>query len=191
PTPVTPSKKQKEPNSQPFPDPSLCRRLAGSLQYLPITRLDIAFATNWICQHMQSPTEQDFKALKRLLHYIKGTLSFGLPIVAGSLELRTYSDANWASDTSDQKSVSGFCTFLGPNLISWTVKNKATVAKFSTEAEYRYLSAAASDVIWLCRLATELNLSQPSPTIIHCDSTSAMAIAKKPGVSCKNKAYRD
>ncbi|XP_020677104.1 uncharacterized protein LOC110095777, partial [Dendrobium catenatum] len=101
PTPVTSSKKQNESNSQPFPDPSLYRRLAGSLQYLSITRPDIAFATNQICQHMQSPTEQDFKALKRLLRYIKGTLSSGLPIVAGSLELRTYSGVDWASDTSD------------------------------------------------------------------------------------------
>ncbi|KAI0502061.1 hypothetical protein KFK09_017006 [Dendrobium nobile] len=187
PTPITPVNHQQKPNLQPHSDPSLYRRLAGSLQYLSITRPDIAYATNRVCQHMQTPTEQDFHDLKRLLRYIKGTLTYGLPITHGSLDLRTYSDADWASDTTDRKSVSGFCTFLGPNLISWTVKKQATVAKSSTEAKYRSLSAAASDVIWLRRLAAELQLIQQSPTTIHCDNTSAMAIAKNPVFHARTK----
>ncbi|PKU77710.1 Retrovirus-related Pol polyprotein from transposon TNT 1-94 [Dendrobium catenatum] len=136
---------------------------------------------------MQNPTEQDFKALKRLLRYINGTLSYGLPITIGDLDLHSYSDADWASDASDQKSISGFCTFLGPNLISWTVKKQPTVAKSSTEAEYRSLSAAASEVLWLRRLARELHLPQPSPTTIHCDNTSAIAIAKNPVFHARTK----
>ncbi|PKU73341.1 Retrovirus-related Pol polyprotein from transposon TNT 1-94 [Dendrobium catenatum] len=187
PTPVVPIKKQPEHISQPFSDPTLYRRLAGSLQYLSITRPDIAFATNQVCQHMQAPTEQDFKALKRILRYLKGTLSFGLPITHGSLDLRSYLDADWASDPTDRKSVSGFCTFLGPNLISWTVKKQVTVAKSSTEAEYRSLSAAASEVIWLRRLASELSIPQITPTTIHCDNTSAMAIAKNPVFHARTK----
>ncbi|XP_020679032.1 uncharacterized protein LOC110097127 [Dendrobium catenatum] len=179
PTPVTPSSKAQLTVIPPFSDPSLYQRLAGSLQYLSITRPDIAYATNRICQHMQNPTEQDFNALKRLLRYINGTLSYGLPITIGNLDLHSYSDADWASDASDRKSISGFCTFLGPNLISWTVKKQPTVAKSSTEAEYRSLSVAASEVLWLRRLARELHLPQPSPTTtIHCDNTSAIAIAK-------------
>ncbi|KAI0500263.1 hypothetical protein KFK09_018473 [Dendrobium nobile] len=186
PTPIAPKSKQPVHISPPFADPSLYRRLAGSLQYLSITRPDIAFATNRVCQHIQSPTE-DFKALKRLLRYIKGTLSYGLPITPGSLELRSYSDADWASDSTDRKSVSGYCTFLGPNLISWTMKKQATVAKSSTEAVYRSLSAAASDVVWLRRLAFELQLPQHQPTTIHCDNTSAMAIAKNPVFHARTK----
>ncbi|XP_020700446.2 uncharacterized protein LOC110112530 [Dendrobium catenatum] len=180
PTPIAPASKKIGQHTQPFHDPTLYRRLAGSLQYLSITRPDIAFAANRVCQHMQHPTDQDFQDLKRLLRYINGTLSYGLPISLGSLELHSYSDADWASDSSDRKSISGFCTFLGPNLISWTVKKQATVAKSSTEAEYWALSAAISEVIWLCRLAAELHLPQPSPTTIHCDNTSAIAIAKNP-----------
>ncbi|XP_020672455.2 uncharacterized protein LOC110092300 [Dendrobium catenatum] len=187
PTMLTPDKKKKEPNLQPLKDPSLYRRLAGSLQYLSITRSDIAFATNRICQHMQSPTEHNFKALTRLLRYIKGTTSFGLPITTGTLELRAFSDADRASDITDRKSVLGFCTFLGTNLISWTVNKQATVTKSSTEAEYRSLSAAASDVLWLRRLTTELDMPQSSPTTIYCDNTSAMAIAKNPVFHARTK----
>ncbi|PKU77657.1 Retrovirus-related Pol polyprotein from transposon TNT 1-94 [Dendrobium catenatum] len=136
---------------------------------------------------MQTPTEQNYKDLKRILRYINGTLSHGLPISPGSLELHSYSDADWASDSSDRKSISGFCTFLGPNLISWTVKKQATVAKSSTEAEYRSLSAATSEVVWLRRLAVELHLPQPNPTTIHCDNTSAIAIAKNPVFHARTK----
>ncbi|KAI0511205.1 hypothetical protein KFK09_011830 [Dendrobium nobile] len=117
--------------------------------------------------------------LRRLLRYIKGTLSFGLPITTGDLILRTYTDADWASDQSDRKSISGFCSFLGPNLISWSVKKQVTVAKSSTEAEYRSLSAATSDVFWLRRLTAELDLPQAAATTIHGDNTSAIALAKK------------
>ncbi|KAI0488020.1 hypothetical protein KFK09_027843 [Dendrobium nobile] len=178
PTPVAPAPRQAQSTSSPFHDLTLYRKLAGSLQYLSITRPDIAFATNMVCQHMQNPTDQDFKALKRLLRYIKGTITYGLSITTGSLELRTYTDADWAADASDRKSISGYCTFLGPNLISWTVKKQATVAKSLTEAEYRSLSAAISDVIQLRRLAEELQIPQQTPTTIHCDNTSAIAIAK-------------
>ncbi|XP_028548752.1 uncharacterized protein LOC114579151 [Dendrobium catenatum] len=147
PTPVTPASKHEQSTDSPFHDPTLYRKLARSLQYLTITRPDIAFATNVVCQRMQDPTDQDFKALKRLLRYIKGTVTYGLPITTSPLELRSYTDADWASDAFDRKSISGYCTFLGPNLISWTIKKQVTVAKSSTEAEYRSLTAAIFEVI--------------------------------------------
>ncbi|KAI0499987.1 hypothetical protein KFK09_018195 [Dendrobium nobile] len=186
-TPVSPKSKHQLTDPQPFHDQTLYRRIAGSLQYLSITRPDIAFATNQVCQHMHQPTTRDFQALKRLLQYVKGTISFGLPITTGPLILRTYTDADWASDSSDRKSISGFCSFLGTTLISWTVKKQVTVAKSSTEAEYRTLSAATSDVIWLRRLAAELDLLQNSPTQIYCDSTSAIALARNPVFHARTK----
>ncbi|XP_020697228.1 uncharacterized protein LOC110110190 [Dendrobium catenatum] len=96
PTPLAPTSKSKPSTDQPFQDPSLYRRLAGSLQYLSITQPDIAFATNRACQHMQSPTVQNFQDIKRILRYIKGTINFSLPIVTGDLQLQSYSDADWA-----------------------------------------------------------------------------------------------
>ncbi|XP_028554742.1 uncharacterized protein LOC110100908 [Dendrobium catenatum] len=177
-TPIATATSKHQSDSPPFHDPSLYRRLAGSLQYLTITRPDIAFATNQACQQMHQPTEQDFKNLKRILRYIKGTAQLSLPIQPGDHQLQTYTDADWASDTTDRKSVTGHCSFIGPNLISWSVKKQITAAKSSTEAEYRALSAATSEAIWLRRLADELQLSQAAPTTIHCDNISAIAIAK-------------
>ncbi|PKU82870.1 Retrovirus-related Pol polyprotein from transposon TNT 1-94 [Dendrobium catenatum] len=187
PTPSTIKSKQQPSDLQLLPDPTIYRRTAGSLQYLSITRPDIAFATNQICQHMHQPTNSDLQALKRLLRYIKGTLTYGLPIHIGDLSLRTYTDADWASDMTDRKSISGYCTFLGSTLISWTVKKQVTVAKSSTEAEYRALSAATSDVLWIHRLLDEVGISQQQPTTIHCDNISAMALAKNPVFHARTK----
>ncbi|XP_020675060.1 uncharacterized protein LOC110094222 [Dendrobium catenatum] len=187
PTPVTPTPKQIISDITQFSNPSLYRCIADSLQYLSITRPDIAYAMNRVCQHMSNPTNQDYKNLTRLLRYIKGSVNLGLPITSGNLQLQTFTDADWASDCTDRKSISGFCTFLGPNLISWSVKKQVTVAKSSTEAEYRALSAASSDVIWLRRLATELKLTQQSPTPIHCDNVSVIAIAKNPVFHARTK----
>ncbi|PKU78319.1 putative mitochondrial protein [Dendrobium catenatum] len=187
PTPITPSKGTSENSKQLFSDPTLYRKLAGSLQYLTITRPDIAFATNRLCQHMHKPTEQHFKSLKRLLRYVKGTINYGLPLTRGNLQLTSYTDDDWASDSDDRKSISGFCTFLGDTLISWTVKKQPTVARSSTEAEYRALAAATTEVLWLRRLVEELHIPQNSPTKIYCDNTSAISLAKNPVFHARTK----
>ncbi|PKU81649.1 Retrovirus-related Pol polyprotein from transposon TNT 1-94 [Dendrobium catenatum] len=172
---------------QPYTDPTLYRTIAGSLQYLSITRPDIAFAVNSICQHMHSPTIKDFLALKRLLRYIKGTTTIGLQIDRHDLQLRSFVDADWAADSADRKSITGHCTFLGSTLISWCSKKQTTVAKSSTEAEYRALSSAVSEILWLRRLVEELHLPQTSPTVIHCDNTSAIALAHNPVFHARTK----
>ncbi|XP_020698067.1 uncharacterized protein LOC110110784, partial [Dendrobium catenatum] len=113
-------------------DPSLYRRITGSLQYLTLTRPDIAFSLNQLSQHMHAPQQQHVFMLKKLLRYIKGTLDFGIPIHKTDLVLKSFSDADWAGDPNSRKSTSGFCSFLGDNLISWTVKKQQTVAQSST-----------------------------------------------------------
>ncbi|KAI0488022.1 hypothetical protein KFK09_027845 [Dendrobium nobile] len=187
PTPITPSKGSSDSSDQLFADPTLYRKLASSLQYLTITRPDIAFATNRICQHMHAPTEHHFKSLKQVLRYVKGTINYGLPLTIGNLQLTSYTDADWASDSEDRKSISGFCTFLGTTLISWTVKKQPTVARSSTEAEYRALAAATTEVLWLRCLIEELQIPQNSPTKIYCDNTSAISLAKNPIFHARTK----
>ncbi|KAI0519810.1 hypothetical protein KFK09_007271 [Dendrobium nobile] len=61
------------------------------------------------------------------------------------------------------------------------------MAKSSTEAEYKFLSAATSDVLWLCRLVDELQITQQSPTTIYCDNTSAIALANNPVFHARTK----
>ncbi|KAL9294824.1 putative RNA-directed DNA polymerase [Arabidopsis thaliana] len=117
-------------NSELFAEPTYFRSLAGKLQYLTITRPDIQFAVNFICQRMHSPTTSDFGLLKRILRYIKGTIGMGLPIKRNStLTLSAYSDSDHAGCKNTRRSTTGFCILLGSNLISWSAKRQPTVTR--------------------------------------------------------------
>ena len=114
--------------------------LIGALQYLAITRPDIQFAVNRVAQRMHQPSEHDYHCIKRIHMYIFGTLGRGLLIRPGDLELRSFSDSDWANDKNDRKFTSGFLVFLGPNLISWCTKKQPRVSRSWTESEYRALA---------------------------------------------------
>lgn len=78
-----------------FPEPTYFRSIAGKLQYLTLTRPDIQFAVNFICQRMHAPTVTDFGLLKRIICYIRGTTTFGLHMYKdSSLTISTYSDSD-------------------------------------------------------------------------------------------------
>ncbi|PKU80918.1 Retrovirus-related Pol polyprotein from transposon TNT 1-94 [Dendrobium catenatum] len=158
-------------------DPVMYRRITGSLQYLTLTRPDISFSVNLLSQHMHQPQPNHVFLLKRLLRYIQGTLHYGIPIHKSNFRLSAYSDADWAGDPISRKSTSGYCSYLGTTLISWTVKKQTTVARSSTESEYRSLAALAADVIWIRRILTDFGIPQDVPTDIFCDNTSAIALA--------------
>jgi hypothetical protein len=63
-----------------YTNPTLFRSLADALQYLTITRPDLSFSVNFICQFMYAPTKDHFHALKRILRYIKGRVHYGLQL---------------------------------------------------------------------------------------------------------------
>ncbi|XP_031103238.1 uncharacterized protein LOC116006874 [Ipomoea triloba] len=64
--------------TDPYDDPTQYRSIAGALQYLTVTRPDLSFAVNLLCQHMHAPTTAHWEQLKRVLRYVKGTLDLGL-----------------------------------------------------------------------------------------------------------------
>ncbi|PKU83090.1 Retrovirus-related Pol polyprotein from transposon TNT 1-94 [Dendrobium catenatum] len=168
-------------------DPATYRRLTGALQYLTLTRPDIAFSVNLLSQHMHDPLPQHAYLLKRLLRYLKGTVNYGLPITKTNLVLHSFSDADWAGDPISRKSTSGYCSFLGNNLISWTVKKQHTVARSSTESEYRSLAALTADILWLKRVLADFGIPPEQPTDLFCDNTSAIALANNPVFHARTK----
>ncbi|XP_030502842.2 uncharacterized mitochondrial protein AtMg00810-like [Cannabis sativa] len=107
----------------PVPDPHLYRSLIGALQYAVITRPEIAYVVNKVSQFMHNPLEPHFKVVKKILRYLKGTIDHELRLkTCSKLVLTGFCDADWASDPDDRRSTSGFCIFLGSNLVLWSSK---------------------------------------------------------------------
>jgi hypothetical protein len=122
-TPVDSKSKLSASDGKPVADPSEYRSLAGALQYLTLTRPDIAYAVQQVCLFMHDPRESHLALIKRILRYVKGTLSEGLHLGSGSIDsLTAYSDADWAGCPDSRRSTSGFCVYLGDNLVSWSSK---------------------------------------------------------------------
>jgi len=148
------------------------------LVYLTITRPDIAYVVHIVSQFVTSPTTIHWAVVLRILRYLRGTQfqSLLLPSTS-SLQLRAYSDADWASDPVDRKSTTGFCIFLGDSLISWKSKKQSVVSKSSTEAEYRAMASTTTEIVWLRWLLDDMGVSISSPTPMFCDNKSAIQIA--------------
>lgn len=93
-----------------FDYPSLFRSIVGALQYATITRLEISFSVSRVCQYMQNPTLDHWKAVKRILRYLKGSLTHGISITPSTINV--YCDAGWAADPDDRRSHHGFAVYM-------------------------------------------------------------------------------
>ena len=137
---------------------------------------------------MHKPIASHFQQLKRLLRYLKGTINFGLQLnKPTSYSLVTYTDADWGGNADDYTSTSAHISFFGGNPISWSSKKQKTVARSSTEAEYRAVAAATSDVMWLCNLLTELQIQIPSQPVLFCDNIGATYLCSNPVLHSRMK----
>lgn len=103
-----------------FNDPQRFRSLTGALQYLTLTRPNIAHVVNQVCKFMHTPTTEHWKAAKRILRYIKGTIHYGLKFRRSNLiRLQVCVNSDWAGDPDDRRSTTGSCIYVGSNLVTW------------------------------------------------------------------------
>ncbi|CAN1822050.1 Retrovirus-related Pol polyprotein from transposon RE2, partial [Linum perenne] len=168
---ATPLYKPVDDDDKLFEDPQLYRQLLGGLQYLHMTRPDISYATNRLAQSMHSPTMTNWMQLKRVLRYLK--------------------DADWAGDNKDRRSTSAYVAYLGSNIISWSSRKQRTVSRSSTEAEYRALATAASEVLWLTSLLKEVGCPLSTAPTIWCDNVGATYLTKNPVFHSRSKHLID
>ncbi|XP_049393432.1 uncharacterized mitochondrial protein AtMg00810-like [Solanum stenotomum] len=153
-------------------DPTLYRQLVGILNYLTITRPDISFAFQQVSQFMQAPHHLHLVAIRRIIRYLLGTSTHGLFFPSGSkIQLNAFSDSDWAGCPDTRRSVTGWCMFFGDSLISWKSKKQDRISKSSTESEYRAMSTACSEIVWLRGLLVEIGFPQSNPTLLHADNT--------------------
>ena len=180
-TPLPPGYQPSLAEGAPLSDPSEYRATVGSLQYLALTRPDICFAVNKLSQFMHQPTDTHWQLVKRLLRYLSGTLHDSLLLHRHSpLSVHAYSDADWGGNKDDLSSTSAYIVYLGRNPISWSSKKQRTIARSSTEAEYRSVADTAAELSWVCSLLSELHCPVNVAPVVYCDNLGATQLCSNP-----------
>ncbi|GJW63028.1 nucleotide-binding alpha-beta plait domain-containing protein [Tanacetum coccineum] len=144
-----------------FSNPVKYRQVVGSLQYVTLSRPDIAFAVNKFSELLWK----------------------GNP----DTSLEAFSDADWAGDSDDRRSTRGFAIYLGSNLISWTARKQRTVSRSFTEAEYKALADTVAELTWLQALLNELGIRSSSTPILWCDNLGATYLSANPIFHARTK----
>lgn len=157
------------------------KEATGSLLYLMLsTRPDIAFAVNQISQFCESPKQQHWNAVKKILSYLHGTKHFRLRYRPSVTTPIGYSDADFAGSIDTRRSTSGFVFLLNGGPIAWSSSRQQCVSLSTTEAEYVALSVAAKESVWLRRLLLEIVPGWNQPLPLMCDNISAIEFSRSP-----------
>ncbi|XP_021974946.1 uncharacterized mitochondrial protein AtMg00810-like [Helianthus annuus] len=180
-TPVDTNSKLSATSGTDIENPTLYRSLAGALQYLTFTRPDISYTVQQVCMHMHAPKTDHSNALKRIIWYIQGIVSYGLTLSSHrDPALLAYTDADCVGCPDTRRSTSGYCVYLGDNLVSWSSKRQPTISRSSAEAEYRGVANVVAEICWLRNLLLKLHRPLSKATIVYFDNVSAIYLSSNP-----------
>ena len=163
-------------------NPTEFKSLIGGLRYLVHTRPNIAFPVGMVSRFMEKPTALHLSATKRILRYVKGTLSYGLVYTKsrGDYLLTGFSDRDFGGNIDDRKSTGGMAFYLNESLITWVLQKQHCVALSSCEAAFMAATAAACQGIWLQKLLSQVSEVLPGPVMLYIDNKSAIDLTKNP-----------
>ncbi|GJY28832.1 zinc finger, CCHC-type containing protein [Tanacetum coccineum] len=134
-----------------------------------------------VCLYMHDPRDPHFTALKRILCYVCGTLDYGLQLhVSSTTQLSVYTNVDWAGCPVTRRSTSGYCVFLGDNLLSWSAKCQVTLSHSSAEVEYRGVANVVAQTAWIRNLLCELHTPLFTAALVYCDNVSAVYMFANP-----------
>lgn len=175
-----------EPCTQPY------REAIGSLMYLMVgSRPDLAYCVGVLAKHVQNPTKVHWDALMRVLRYVIHTKELGLVYggTGASMVPLVYTDADWAGDRANCRSVSGFVALMSGGAVSWCARQQEVVALSSAESEYISMCNGAKETMWLRRLASGMQVvpHMDQPTVMFVDNQAAMGLAHNLSVNRRSK----
>lgn len=123
-----------------------------------------------------------------MLRYLKGTQSFGVFYKkGGGEELTVYTDSDYAGDTDDRRSTSGYAFILSEGAVAWASKKQPVVTLSTTEAEFVAAAFCACQCVWMRRILEEFGLGQAKSTTILCDNSSTIKLSKNPVLHGRSK----
>uniref|UniRef100_A0AAV1TE48 Polyprotein n=1 Tax=Peronospora matthiolae TaxID=2874970 RepID=A0AAV1TE48_9STRA len=169
--------------------------LVGSLLWISrCTRLAIAFAVHRVTRRSHAPSEGDWRLAKKIAKYLKGKKKLNI-MMKGDKNLmkkdgvvvEAFSDAAYAADKSDRKSVSGGVFMVGGMIVGWMCKKQKYVALSTMEAEYVAASQTSAEMIGIVELLKEIGVQMQSCTTLHVDNQAAIAQIKGEDTSGRAK----
>ncbi|KAF1317226.1 putative polyprotein, partial [Globisporangium splendens] len=166
------------------------RSLIGCLLYVSIcTRPDISFAVGHLSRYVEDPGEAHWREAIRVLRYLSTTREYGIKYSGGKdkSRLTAYSDADWASNADDRRSISGVILIVNGGPVVYKSKAQKSVALSSSEAEYMAASLCAQEIMWTRALLADLQAMQDKPTTLFEDSQGAIALTKNMGYQGRAK----
>src|SRR6218665_98731 len=128
--------------------------------------------------------------LKRIYRYLKHTMDKKLKLGNRNEtenQLVGYVDADWEGDPQDRKLNTGYVfKFCGAS-ISWVSRKQSMVTLSSTESEYKDLTEAAQEALWMRRLLEELDQEVVKPTVLFEDNQSCIKLLQNEKSSHRTK----
>ncbi|SMR58219.1 unnamed protein product [Zymoseptoria tritici ST99CH_1E4] len=153
------------------------------------TRPNLSFAVLMASRFCSNPSPQHHEHVKRIMRYILGTLDAGLEYSGQDDNLVGYSDAEYAGDRSDSKSIGGYVFTISSTAVSWRCKKQTTVALSTAEAEYTAVHYAVKEAVWLKEMMAYFGYPKDL-ILIRVDNQSAIKIANNPEMHKKTKHIR-
>ena len=172
------------------------RSILGSLQYFATqTRYDIAHPLARLGQFCENPTEAAYKALLRVIAYLKGTADRALEAPVRMMEhcvWDCYVDSDWAGDMGlGTRSHTGMVFLCNGAPVKWLSKKQITTAKASAEAEIYALSTAVQHLKLTYYRAQELGVSAKFPGTLYVDNAAGVSFQRKTNPETKLKGTFD
>ena len=160
-------------------DPGKYMKLVGKLNYLTVTRPNVAFDVSVVSQFMSSSQISHWNAVIHILRYLKNSPGMGIFYSnQGHTWISGYSDTSHAGCPLSGRSTTGYCIYYGGNLISWKSKKQNVVSLSSVETEYRAIARTACELTWVRRLVQELGDVFTGLMEMYCDNEASMHISK-------------
>ena len=182
-------------NSGEIIDQDIYRSFVGRLLF--VIKKCIPEATNAIRQlagYMDSPSEEHWRHLTRLVSYLQGNYKPMKLRAPTSLRVETWVDSDYATDQNDRKSITGYITTIGGTIISWSSKKQGGITTSSSEAEYVALLSAAKESKFIRMILEEVTGDKLAPALIHEDNKGTVFMTNNQTVGQRTKhidiAYR-
>ncbi|KAL9265870.1 Retrovirus-related Pol polyprotein from transposon RE1-like protein [Drosera capensis] len=131
--------------------------------------------------YASTPKESHLLLIKRVMRYLLGTMKLGLFYRAStSLNLRVYTDSDYAGDSDERRSTSGYVFLINSTAVSWCSKKQPIVALSTTEAEFVAAASCVCQGIWMQRILKELGHPVQKKLEVLCDNSSTIKLSVNP-----------